>query len=46
MCDPNFDDDIPDEEYAEVGLFLGYVLSTLRIAIGDFSFDSANFLTP
>jgi hypothetical protein len=46
MCDPDFDDDIPDEEYQAVGLFLGYIISTLRIAIGDFSFDSANFLSP
>ena len=38
--------DITFEEYDKIGLFLGTLMSTLRIAMGDFDFGAANFLTP
>ena len=41
----DFDGDIPNEEYSHIGLFMGYIFSTLRMAIGDFDFGAANLLT-
>jgi hypothetical protein len=40
------DFDIPMEEYEMIGLWLGTLISTLRIAMGDFDFDASQFLTP
>jgi hypothetical protein len=34
------------EEYDQIGLWLGTLVSTLRIAMGDFDFDASKFLTP
>lgn len=39
-------DDVPFGEYEQIGLFWGTLFSTLRIAMGDFDFGAANFLTP
>lgn len=39
-----FDGDIPNEEYASVGLFFGSMFYTLRTGIGDFDFGAAYFL--
>jgi hypothetical protein len=39
------DGDIPMQEYENIGLFLGYLIYTLRIAMGDFDFDASTFLT-
>ena len=33
------------EEYENIGLFLGYIFSTLRSSLGDFDFDAANYLS-
>ena len=38
-------DDVPFEEYEQIGLFWGTLFSTLRIAMGDFDFGAANYLT-
>ena len=38
-------DGLPMEEYNNVGLFFGYLFYTLRIAMGDFDFDAATYLT-
>lgn len=43
--DPDFDDDIPNEEYEDVGQFFGFLFSTLRTAIGDFDFSASYYLT-
>ena len=37
--------DLPNGEYMYVGEFLGFFLSTLRIAIGDFDFGASYYLT-
>jgi hypothetical protein len=37
--------DIPMQEYDNIGLFLGYLFYTLRIAMGDFDFDASTYLT-
>jgi hypothetical protein len=42
--DPDYDDDIPNEEYENVGMFFGYLFSTLRVAIGDFDFSASYYL--
>jgi hypothetical protein len=39
------DGDIPMEEYQNIGLFLGYIFYTLRIAMGDFDFDASSYLS-
>lgn len=44
--DQGNDGDIPMQEYEQIGLWLGTLVSTLRIAMGDFDFDASNFLTP
>ena len=36
----------PMEEYQNVGLFLGYIFSTLRSSLGDFDFEASNYLEP
>ena len=38
--------DVPNAEYQKIGLFFGYIFSTLRVSIGDFDFDGANYLSP
>jgi hypothetical protein len=40
------DGDIPMEEYQQIGLWAGTLVSTLRIAMGDFDFGASMFLTP
>lgn len=40
------ENDIPMEEYEQIGLWLGTMVSTLRIAMGDFDFDASKYLTP
>lgn len=37
---------MPNSEYQKIGLFFGYIFSTLRVSIGDFDFDGANYLKP
>jgi hypothetical protein len=37
--------DLPNAEYQKIGLLVGYIFSTLRISIGDFDFEAANYLT-
>jgi hypothetical protein len=39
-------DEYPGSEYANVGLFVGNLLSTLRMSMGDFGFDAAILLDP
>ena len=36
----------PFQEYEAVGLFLGYIIQTLRISVGDFNFDATKYLKP
>ena len=38
--------DLPNSEYQKIGLFFGYIFSTLRVSIGDFDFGGANYLSP
>lgn len=38
-------EDMPNAEYAEIGLFLGYLASTMRVSLGDFDFDASVYLT-
>lgn len=38
--------DMPNSEYQKIGLFFGYIFSTLRVSIGDFDFDGAGYLKP
>lgn len=45
MSDPDFDDDIPNQEYEDIGYFFGYLFSTLRVAIGDFDFGASYYLS-
>jgi hypothetical protein len=40
------DDGIPDEEYKHIGLFFGYIFSTLRQSLGDFDFSASTYLAP
>jgi hypothetical protein len=40
------DGDVPMEEYSQIGLWAGTLVSTLRIAMGDFDFGASMFLTP
>jgi len=39
-------DEYPGSEYDNVGLFVGNLLSTLRMSMGDFGFDAAILLDP
>ena len=36
---------IPMGEYSQIGLWLGTLVSTLRIAMGDFDFEASTYLT-
>ena len=38
-------DGTPNEEYGNIGLFLGSIASTFRNSLGDFDFEAANYLT-
>jgi len=38
-------ENIPNEEYNQIGLFLGYIFSTLRLSLGDFDFEASTYLT-
>lgn len=38
-------ENIPNEEYDNIGLFLGYIISTLRSSIGDFDFEASMYLS-
>lgn len=38
-------ENIPNEEYENIGLFLGYIISTLRSSLGDFDFEASMYLT-
>ena len=38
-------DEIPNQEYAEIGLLLGNLFYTLRTGIGDFDFGASYFLS-
>ena len=38
-------DEYPGSEYENVGVFLGNILTVLRMSMGDFSFDSAYLLS-
>lgn len=44
----NYDpyDAVPMEEYDQIGLFFGYIISTLRTSLGDFDFEASTFLNP
>ena len=37
----DFDSSYPGIEYEQVGLFIGNIISTLRMSLGDFGFDAA-----
>ena len=37
-------DYFPFEEYEQIGMFWGYIISTLRMALGDFEFEALQFL--
>jgi hypothetical protein len=37
--------DAPFGEYYNLGLFLGYIIQTLRISLGDFNFDASKYLS-
>lgn len=39
-------ENVPNEEYENIGLFLGYIISTLRSSLGDFDFEASTYLTP
>lgn len=34
-------ENFPNEEYENIGLFLGYLFQTLRTALGDFDFEAS-----
>ena len=36
----------PMYEYSHIGLFLGYIISTFRMSLGDFDFEASMRLTP
>ena len=36
--------DYPGEEYKYTGLFIGNIISTLRMSLGDFDFDASTLL--
>ena len=36
----------PNEEYEQIGIFWGSILSTFRSSLGDFDFEAASYLTP
>ena len=38
-------EDYPDEEYEKIGLWFGYIITVLRTSLGDFEFQSSEFLT-
>ena len=38
------DGDVPFSEYERIGLFAGYLIYTLRIAMGDFDFDATVYM--
>lgn len=40
------EEEYPGSEYANVGLFVGNLLTTLRMSMGDFGFDAAILLAP
>jgi hypothetical protein len=42
--DPDFDDDIPNEEYKYIGIFMGQIAWTLRNSLGDFDFGADYYL--
>lgn len=37
-------ENMPMEEYENIGLFFGYIFSTLRASIGDFDFEASTYL--
>ena len=37
-------ENFPFEEYDHIGLFWGYIFSTLRMAMGDFDFEASMYL--
>ena len=37
--------DIPNEEYDHIGMFFGYIISTVRQSLGDFDFEASTYLT-
>ena len=39
-------ENFPNEEYDQIGLFIGYLFQTLRTALGDFDFEASTYLTP
>lgn len=39
-------ENMPGEDYQQIGLFWGTLIGTLRIAMGDFDFDPSIYLTP
>lgn len=36
---------IPNEEYEKIGMFLGYIIQTLRQSLGDFDFEASTYLS-
>lgn len=43
---PIYSPDTPGIEYEQIGLFLGNIMATIRISMGDFAaIDAADFLT-
>jgi hypothetical protein len=41
----DYNRDIPNEEYDHIGLFFGYIITTLRQSLGDFDFEASMSLT-
>lgn len=39
-------ENMPGEDYAQIGFFWGTLIGTLRIAMGDFDFDPSLYLSP
>ena len=40
------DDEYFGQEYKQIGLFIGNIMQTLRISMGDYEFEGADYLTP
>ena len=39
-------ENMPGEDYSQIGFFWGTLIGTLRIAMGDFDFDPSLYLSP
>ena len=46
VCDWGKDDGVPGSEYQFLGMFVGNIMSTFRMSLGDFDFDASQALLP